>query len=110
MATIYKRLGATAVTADTDTLAYTVPALTSAVVSSICVCNTGTTAETFRIALCPGAIGAVTLADYVYYDIPIGPKDTFVATCGFTIAAASQVLVRSSSANVVFSFYGSEVS
>ena len=109
MATTYKILGKAAVTANTDTLAYTVPGATAAVVSSVVVCNTGSTARTFRLAFCPGAIASVTLADYIYYDLTISPNDTFIATCGFTLAAASQILVRASHAEVVFSIYGSEI-
>lgn len=109
MTLTYKRLGATAVTANTDTLLYTVPASTSAVVSSVVVCNTGATARTFRLAICPGAIGSVTAADYIIYDAVVPGNNTYIATCGFSLAAASQVMVRAAHAEVVFNIWGSEV-
>lgn len=109
MATVYKILGKTAVVAATPTLVYTVPANYAAVVSTIIICNTSSTAYTYRIAICPGAIASVTLADYIAYDATIGANDTVAITIGATMAAASQVLVQASNAAVVFSLFGSEI-
>jgi hypothetical protein len=108
--TVYKVLGKKAVTANTDALAYTVPASTSAIVSSIIICNTGATARTFRIALCPGAIASVVVEDYIAYDCTVSANDTTVLTIGVTLATANQVLVRASHAEVVFTLVGSEIS
>jgi hypothetical protein len=107
MATTYKILGQTDVTADTDTTLYTVPSLTSAVVSSVVVCNTGTAERTFRIA-----IRNATLANkhYQYKDLPIPANDTFVLTIGATMEAGAIITVRANHAEVVFSAFGSEIS
>ena len=111
MATItYKILGQTVVTANTNTLLYTVPAVTSTIISSITVCNIGTSTGTFRIAMIEGAIGTVGNKNYIYYDIPIYAGDSFVTTCGFTLATTNTIMVRASSANIVFSCFGSELS
>lgn len=107
MASVYKILGQTVVTADTDTTLYSVPALTSAVVSSIVACNIGATERTFRIAVRNAAIGN---KNYLYYDVPIPANDTFVFTGGVTMEASSVITVRANHADVVFSAFGTELS
>jgi hypothetical protein len=54
MATIYKILGQSSPLATTETDLYTVPALTSAVCSSISICNRGGTQTTFRVSISQG--------------------------------------------------------
>ncbi len=116
MATTYKRLGATVVVADTDTALYTLAQSSglSAVVSSIIVCNIGSTERTFRIAVIDDDdVANVANEDYIYYDIPIGANDTFIATVGLTIDDGSNgavIMVRANHAEVVFSAFGSEIS
>lgn len=110
MITSYKRLGATEVVADTNTLLYTVPELTSAIVSTLIVCNAGVTARTFRVAIIQGGIDSLSLKDYIYYDVPIPAKETFLATTGFTLATGDTIMVRANHAEVVFSCFGSEIS
>jgi len=107
---IYKRLGATEVTANTNTLLYTVPTATSSVVSSIVACNIGLIDITFRIAIIQGDISTVANKDYIYYDLGISSKDTFIATTGFTLSAGDTIMVRSNHADIVFSVFGSEIS
>lgn len=109
MATTYKVLGQSAPLATTETTLYTVPALTSAVASSIIVCNRGTTQATFRVSIAVGG-SATANKDYVYYDLLIAGNDTFIATIGVTLASTDEVRVYASSANFSFSLYGSEVS
>jgi hypothetical protein len=108
MATTYKVLGQAAPSATTETDLYTVPALTSAVASSIIVCNRGATQATFRVSIAVGG-GATGNKDYIYYDLLIAGNDTFIATIGVTLAATDKVKVYASSANFSFSLYGSEV-
>ena len=111
MANVYKRLGAVAVSANTDTELYETPAATSAVVSTISVCNRGSSQATFRIAHVDAtAVGSVANEDYIYYDVPIPANDTFLITAGVTMAAENIILVRSSSAYVNFISWGSEIS
>jgi hypothetical protein len=108
MATTYKVLGQSAPSATTETDLYTVPALTSAIASSIIVCNRGATQATFRVSIAVGG-GATGNKDYIYYDLLIAGNDTFIATIGVTLAATDKVKVYASSANFSFSLYGSEV-
>jgi len=109
MPTVYKVLGQSSPTATTETALYTVPAATSAVASSVIVCNRSAVLSTFRISI---AIAGATTApkDYIYYDLPIGANDTFIATIGVTLAATDEVRVYSSNTNLSFSLYGSEIS
>ena len=53
---------------------------------------------------------ATTNKDYIYYDLPIGANDTFIATIGVTLAATDVVRVYASNTNLSFSLYGSEIS
>lgn len=109
MATAYKVLGQVSPSATTETDLYTVPAATSAVASSVIVCNRSTVLSTFRISIAVGG-GATTNKDYIYYDLPIGANDTFIATIGVTLATTDKVKVYASNTNLSFSLYGSEIS
>ena len=109
MATAYKVLGQSSPAATTETDLYTVPAATSAVASSVIVCNRSAVLSTFRISIAVGG-GATTNKDYIYYDLPIGANDTFIATIGVTLATGDIVRVYSSNTNLSFSLYGSEIS
>ncbi len=109
MATVYKVLGQSDPSAATLTTAYTVPASTEAIVSSIIVCNRSSTATSFRVAVLPGG-GTEVDADYIYYDLDIDGNDTFIATVGLTLEASSIVKVYATLATLSFNIYGSEIS
>jgi hypothetical protein len=109
MPTVYKVLGQSAPSATTATTLYTVPAATSAVVSSIVIANRDTTAGTYRVAIRPA--GAVLANQhYIAYDVTVGASDSTVLTLGITLATTDVITVYASSANQSFSAYGSEIS
>ena len=108
MATNYKVLGQSSPAATTETDLYTVPSSTSTVASSVIVCNRSAVLSTFRISIAVGG-GATSNKDYIYYDLPIGANDTFIATIGVTLSATDKVKVYSSNTNLSFSLYGSEI-
>jgi hypothetical protein len=108
MATNYKVLGQSSPSATTETDLYTVPSATSTVASSVIVCNRSSVLSTFRISIAVGG-GATSNKDYIYYDLPIGANDTFIATIGVTLATTDKVKVYSSNTNLSFSLYGSEI-
>jgi hypothetical protein len=108
MATNYKVLGQSSPAATTETDLYTVPSDTSTVASSVIVCNRSAVLSTFRISIAVGG-GATSNKDYIYYDLPIGANDTFIATIGVTLSATDKVKVYSSNTNLSFSLYGSEI-
>ena len=108
MATSYKVLGQSAPAATTDTNIYTVPSATEAVISTIFVCNRGSEAATYRIAVRPNG---ATLANehYIAFDATVAAEETIAITTGITIDAADVVTVRASTADLSFSVFGSEV-
>jgi glucose-6-phosphate dehydrogenase assembly protein OpcA len=109
MPTTYKVLGQSNPSATTLTTLYTVPAATSAVISSIVVANLTATSATFRIAVRPAG-ASITNAHYVGYDITVGASDSTVLTLGITMAATDVLSVYGSTANLTFQAYGSEIS
>jgi glucose-6-phosphate dehydrogenase assembly protein OpcA len=109
MATVhYKVLGQSAPGATTDTNLYTVPADTSAVISTIVVANRATTAAAYRIAVRPAG---ATLANqhYIAFDVTVGALDSTTITLGITLAATDIITVRATSADLSFSIFGSEI-
>ena len=103
-----KVLGQSAPTAANLTAAYTVPAATSTVVSTITVVNRSVTATAFRVSVAVAG-AADTVAQYLYYDIAIDGNDSFAATIGITLAATDVVRVYATLATLSFSLFGTEV-
>lgn len=106
---VYKILGQSAPSADTDTDAYTVPSATEAVISTIIIANRAATAGTYRIAFRPdGATIATT--HYIAYDVPVAANDSTTLSLGITLDAADVVTVQCSSADMTVSVFGTEIS
>jgi hypothetical protein len=108
MATIYKVLGQSAPAATTNVNLYTVPAVTSAVISTIVVANRVNTSATYRIAIRPAA-AAIANQHYIAYDVAVAAADSTTLTLGITLAATDIITVYSSTANLSFSVFGSEI-
>lgn len=108
MATTIKVLGQSAPNATTETALYTVGAATSAIVSSIVVCNRGSSPATFRISIDVGG-GGTGNKDYLYFGLLLPGNDTFVATIGATMSSADVLNVYASTANVSFTAFGTEI-
>lgn len=108
MATEYKVLGQSAPSATTDTTLYAVPASTEAVVSTVFVCNRGTTAATFRIAVRPDG-ASLANQHYLFYDVNVGANATVPITTGITLGDTDVLTVRASTANLSFSAFGTEI-
>lgn len=90
--------------ATTLTTLYTCPSATTAVISSIVVCNRSSTATTIRVAL--RALGAAIVdAHYLYYDLPLAGNDTFVFTGGITMIATDVMSVYTNDATVTFNMF-----
>lgn len=120
MADSPKRLGAIVATITTATSAaassginmilYTVPASTSTVVSTIFVCNRGSSSATFRIAhVDNGVIVDLSNEDYLYYDLTIPANNTFASTSGISMSAGDSIVVLGSSTNLNFIAEGIEI-
>lgn len=104
----YKNLGQAAPLATSETTLYTVPAATSAIASSLTVCNRSASTDKFRFSVSVGG-GATATKDYLYYDLTINGNDTFTATLGITLATGDVVRVYAGTANLSFSLWGSQI-
>lgn len=102
-----KVLGQSNPSATTLTTLYTVPAASSAVISTISVANLTATAATFRIAVRPAG-AAIANQHYIGYDITVGASDSTLITVGITMAATDVLSVYASTANLAFSAFGDE--
>ena len=108
MPTTYKVLGQSAPAATTNTNLYTVPAATSAVISTIVVANRAATGATYRIAIRPAG-ATIANQHYIAYDVLVGAADSTTLTLGITLAATDIITVYGSTANLSFSVFGSEI-
>ena len=108
MATTYKVLGQSAPSATTNTDLYTVPSATSAVCSTLAICNLGVS-TTFRVAVRPAG-ATIANQHYVVYDSAISAGDAVFLTLGISLATTDVVTVYAGTANLSFSLFGSEVS
>jgi hypothetical protein len=108
MASTYKVLAQSAPSATTNTDVYTVGSGTSAVVSTITVCNRAASSATYRIAI---RVAGATLAneDYIAYDSSVPANDTINLTIGITLAATDVVTVYASTANLSINLFGAEI-
>lgn len=94
--------------ATTLTTLYTVPGSTSASISTITVNNQAASSGTFRISV--AVAGAADNAkQYLYYDVTVPAKDTFVATLGITLATTDVVRAYASSTSFSFNVFGVEI-
>ena len=107
MAQTYKVLGQSNPAATTPTDAYTVPAATTAVISTITVANRAATQRTFRISVRVAGAGADN-KQYLAYDTPVPANDTVFLTLGITLAATDVVTVYASAQDLSFNIFGVE--
>ena len=98
------RLGAADLLAATNTTIYTVPASTFAVVT-VSICNRNATNVNVRLAVAASA--SPTNAEFVEYDVQVGPNGVLERT-GLVLDAARLIVARSSAANVTAMVYGIE--
>jgi hypothetical protein len=112
MPTTYKVLGQDNPSATTNTLLYTVPSSTSAVISTVVIANQTSTSATFRLIVQKSAdVSATILAkQYLAYDVTVGAADTTALTLGMTLATGDVIKAYASTANLSFNIFGSEIS
>lgn len=109
MGTVYKVLGQQNPTANTATTLYTVPAATSAITSTLNVCNLSNANVAFSVAVRPAG---ATLANvhYLTYNTTLPASDSIGMTLGMTLATTDVVTVSANTGNVTFSLFGTEIS
>jgi hypothetical protein len=108
MADTTKVLAQVAPVLATLTTLYTVPAATSAVISSIVICNTGAVPDTARLSVAVGG-AADGLKQYVYRDLTIKAGSSWIATVGITLAATDVVRCYSTLGTLSFQVFGVEI-
>jgi hypothetical protein len=108
MGITYKVLGQINPTANTATNVYTVPALTSTIISTVTVCNQANTPASFRLAVRPGGTSLAT-QHYINYDTPVPGNDTVSLTLGITMAASDVLTANANTSTISFNAYGSEI-
>lgn len=108
MATTYKVLGQSNPAATTATTLYTVPAGTSAVISTINICNQAVATGNFRIAVRPGG-ETLAAKHYIAHDTVLAGLDSIAMTMGISLAATDVVTVYASSSTFSFSAFGAEI-
>ena len=108
MANAYKVLGQSAPSATTNTTLYTVPAATSAVCSTLAICNRGVSTSV-RVAVRPAG-ASIANQHYIAYDVPVNQYDSVFLTLGVSLAATDVVTVYAGTSDVSFSLFGTEIS
>jgi hypothetical protein len=108
MAITYKVLGQSNPSANTNTTLYTVPAATSAVCSTLVICNQAASAATFRVAIRPAG-ATIATQHYTSYDTNLNANDSITITIGITLATTDVVTVRANTTTVSFNLFGSEI-
>lgn len=108
MATTFKVLGQSNPAGNTATTLYTVPSSTSAVVSSINVCNLDAANAAFRIAVRPAG-ASLANTHYICFNAPVPGYDTVNLSLGLTLATTDVITVYATTSLITFSAFGSEV-
>lgn len=87
---------------------YTVPGAKEAVGSTISACNQhASTTEKIRVSVAPAG-DPLAVKQYLIYDLPLAPNDTFAMTIGMCLEETDVVRVYSLSGNVSFTLFGDE--
>jgi len=108
MAYSYKVLGQAIPTFNSNVDLYTVPAGTSAIISTINVCNQTQSNVTFRIAIRPAAATLVP-KHYIVYDSALPAQDTMALSLGMTLGNTDVITAYSFQGNVSFAAFGTEI-
>ena len=89
---------------------YSVPSTAGAqaVVSTVTVCNRGTTATTYRLAVRPNGT-AVNSQYYIAYDSTVPANDTIALTLGITMDANDILAAYAANTNLTFAAFGAEI-
>lgn len=108
MAILRKKLAESNPSAASLTDIYTVPAGTTAVITTITVVNRSSVATSFRIS--HAVAGAATDdKQFLYYDTPIDGNDTFQATTAIPMATTDILRFYATLATLSANIHGEEI-
>jgi hypothetical protein len=102
-------LGQAYPTAATNTPLYTVPALTSTTCSTLVICNQSTTAADSVNVAVQVAGAALTNKQYIIYQMPMQPNNTYTATIGMSLATTDVVSCYSTNGTSSFNIFGVQI-
>lgn len=108
MAQTHKLLVRSKPAAATNTIGYTTPGSTKALVTSIIAANVSAAAETIRIFLVEAA-GSAAVGNALYYDLPVPVGDTFAANIAALAETDVDIVVYSLLGGVTFTISGIEI-
>jgi hypothetical protein len=109
MAEAYKVLAQSNPAATTSTDVYTVPAATSAIISTAVFCNRSATNKIeFRFSVAPAG-AALSNEQYIYYDVSLQPSDTLTLTIGITLETTDKLRVYTDNATLSVNIFGMEI-
>jgi len=110
MPLVYKVLGQSAPSTTSNADLYTVPASTSAIVSTLVIANTTTSDATARVFVRVAAAAAAA-SNAIVYDSNVPANGFITLTLGITLATTDVITVRTGTANALtFQAFGSQVS
>ena len=110
MATTYKILAQSAPVTTTNTLFYgPVGTGIQTVVSTIAICNRGNSSSTYRLSVRENG-AADSAKQYIVFDDTIPATSTITYTLGITLKAGDAIYIYSSTNNLSFNAFGSEIS
>lgn len=81
---------------------YSTGASESAIISTIGICNTASTAVTYRVGVSASA-GTPTASEWIVYDNTVPANDTVFLTVGLTMQASKFLRISSSASTCAFS-------
>lgn len=118
MARAYKILGQSQPASNTMTTLYTVPASTSAIISSITIANCddavgAKTANSFSIGVVPSGVtvdNSLANTRLIAYRVNCPVNEAITLTLGLTLATGDKLAVNANGATMTFSAFGTEVS
>lgn len=105
----YKTLGQQAPAAATPADLYTCPALTSAIVEGVTICNRSSAQTFVRLSVSVGG-GATADKDYLLYDVPVPGNTTVDVNAVATMAAGDVLRCYATDATISFNAFGVEIS
>lgn len=113
MATVYKNAQTvpTAAGVTNYKVLYNTGASTTAVISTIAICNQTGATVTYRIAIdSAGGTSAPTASDFIVYDATAAANDTIFITVGATLGNNEYLKISGSSTSMSFTAFISEIS
>jgi hypothetical protein len=87
---------------------YVVQSLTQVVISAFVVTNLNSNDDLFSMSIAPSGEN-ISNKQYIYKDVSIGGKDTFVANIGITLNSGDIMRVLSTAGYCTFNLFGVEI-